>query len=137
MNIIFCRLLPSFAACSSTTLNWYNESLIVPNGSYALTASNCIKCSCALIDLKLQCTPSRLDVPCYNLHCKGSNLLIGDEHIDHSKTGCNVSQCVYRGHRGGKILSSMINSSYLRAQNQSRATSKTIKWIRLKRRRNI
>ncbi|KAK7267270.1 hypothetical protein RIF29_19937 [Crotalaria pallida] len=107
-------LVVPIAACSSATLNWYNESLIVPNGSYALTASNCIKCSCAPIDLKLQCTPSGLGVPCYNLHCKGSNLLIGDEHVDHSKTGCNVSHCVYCGHRGGKILS---RSAKLKAQN--------------------
>ncbi|XP_061344931.1 lysM domain-containing GPI-anchored protein 1-like [Gastrolobium bilobum] len=101
------------AACSSATLNWYNESLIVPNGSYTLTASNCIKCTCAPIDLKMQCLPSALDIPCYNLRCKGSNLVIGDEYVEHSKTGCNVSQCVYRGHRGGKILSSMMNFSYL------------------------
>ncbi|KAJ1437921.1 LysM domain [Sesbania bispinosa] len=106
------------AACSSATLKWYNESLIVPNGSYTLTASNCIKCTCAPRDLKMQCFPSGLDVPCYNLHCKGSNLTIGDEYVEHSKTGCNVSQCVYRGHRGGKILSSMMNSSYLQCPGE-------------------
>ncbi|KAJ0106370.1 hypothetical protein Patl1_19106 [Pistacia atlantica] len=39
-------------ACSSANLNWYNESLIVPNGSYALTAANCIKCTCGPTDLK-------------------------------------------------------------------------------------
>ncbi|XP_027343226.1 lysM domain-containing GPI-anchored protein 1-like [Abrus precatorius] len=101
------------AACSSATLNWYNDNLIVPNGSYTLTASNCIKCTCEPIDLKMRCFPSGLDIPCYNLRCKGSKLVIGDEHVKHSKTGCNVSQCVYRGHRGGKILSSIMNSSYV------------------------
>ncbi|TKY60924.1 LysM domain-containing GPI-anchored protein 1 [Spatholobus suberectus] len=101
------------AACSSATLNWYNESMMVPNGSYTLTASNCIKCTCESMDIKMRCVPSGLDIPCYNLRCKGSNLVIGDEYVEHSKTGCNVSQCVYRGHRGGKILSSMNNSSYL------------------------
>ncbi|KAK7358288.1 hypothetical protein VNO77_00215 [Canavalia gladiata] len=108
------------AACSSATLNWYNDSMIVPNGSYTLTASNCIKCTCHSIDLKMQCLPSGLDIPCYNLRCKGSNLVIGDEYVQHSKSGCNVSQCVYRGHRGGKILSSIMNSSYLQCpDNQS------------------
>nr|KYP61582.1 LysM domain-containing GPI-anchored protein 1 [Cajanus cajan] len=108
------------AACSSATLNWYNESMMVPNGSYTLTASNCIKCTCESMDIKMRCVPSGLDVPCYNLRCKGSNLIIGDEYVEHSKTGCNVSQCVYRGHRGGKILSSMKNSSYLQCpDNQS------------------
>ncbi|KAF7813582.1 lysM domain-containing GPI-anchored protein 1-like [Senna tora] len=92
------------AACSSANLNWYNETLIVPNGSYALTASNCIKCSCGPIDLRLQCSPSGLDVACYNLECKDSKLVIGDEYVTHSKYGCNVTLCLYRGHRGGKIL---------------------------------
>lgn len=45
INIIFCRPLV-YAACSSANLNWYNESLIVPHGSYGLTANNCIKCIC-------------------------------------------------------------------------------------------
>ncbi|XP_043716776.1 lysM domain-containing GPI-anchored protein 1-like isoform X2 [Telopea speciosissima] len=40
-------------ACSSANLDWYNESLIVPNGSYALTANNCIKCGCGMNDLDL------------------------------------------------------------------------------------
>ncbi|KAL2342491.1 hypothetical protein Fmac_003776 [Flemingia macrophylla] len=93
------------AACSSATLNWYSESMMVPNGSYSLTASNCIKCTCEAMNIKMRCVPSGLDVPCYNLRCKGSNLIIGDEYVEHSKTGCNVSQCVYRGHRGGKIFS--------------------------------
>ncbi|KAF5730361.1 putative LysM domain GPI-anchored protein 1 precursor [Tripterygium wilfordii] len=40
------------SACSSASLNWYNETiLVVPNGSYALTASNCIKCLCGPNDL--------------------------------------------------------------------------------------
>ncbi|KAL3021914.1 hypothetical protein AAZX31_05G218500 [Glycine max] len=86
----------TLVSCSSATLNWYDESMIVPNASYTLTATNCIKCTCEPTDITLQCVPSGFDVPCYNLRCKGSNLIIA----------CNVSQCVYRGHRGGKILSS-------------------------------
>ncbi|QCD85313.1 chitin elicitor-binding protein [Vigna unguiculata] len=101
------------AACSSATLKWYDESMIVPNGSYTLTASNCIKCSCEPMDITMQCVPSGLAVPCYNLRCKQSNLIIGNECVEHSETACNVIQCVYRGHRGGKILSSTKNSSYL------------------------
>ncbi|BAT72788.1 lysM domain-containing GPI-anchored protein 3-like [Vigna umbellata] len=101
------------AACSSATLKWYDESMIVPNGSYTLTASNCIKCSCQPMDITMRCVPSGLAVPCYNLRCKQSNLIIGSECVEHSETACNLIQCVYRGHRGGKILSSMKNSSYL------------------------
>ncbi|XP_042482239.1 lysM domain-containing GPI-anchored protein 1-like isoform X2 [Macadamia integrifolia] len=40
-------------ACSSANLDWYNESLIVPNGSYALTANNCIMCRCGVNDKDL------------------------------------------------------------------------------------
>ncbi|RDY11104.1 LysM domain-containing GPI-anchored protein 1, partial [Mucuna pruriens] len=113
------------AACSSATLNWYNESMIVPNGSYTLTAGNCIKCTCEPKDIKMQCVPSGLDIPCYNLRCKGSKLIIGDQYVKRSKTSCNLTQCVYRGHRGGKILSSLKNSSYLECpdnQSHSRAS---------------
>ncbi|KAK7398921.1 hypothetical protein VNO78_10095 [Psophocarpus tetragonolobus] len=101
-------------ACSSAAFNWYHDAIILPNASYTLTAANCIKCTCQPTDFTLQCVPSGLDVPCYNLRCKGSHLIIGDQCVDHSETACNVTQCVYRGHRGGKILSSVKNSSYLR-----------------------
>lgn len=101
-------------ACSSANLNWYNESLIVPNGSYALTASNCIKCSCGPSDLNLQCAISGnigVSVSCSHLQCKGSKLFIGDVCVKQSATGCNITTCVYRGHNGGKIFSSLSNSS--------------------------
>nr|POE93698.1 isoform 2 of lysm domain-containing gpi-anchored protein 1 [Quercus suber] len=91
-------------ACSSKNLNWYNESLIVPNGSYALTANNCIKCNCGTSDLNLQCFPSGIAVPCSHLQCKGSNLFIGDAYVNQTAAGCNVSTCMYRGHSGGKIF---------------------------------
>ncbi|KAJ7975119.1 lysM domain-containing GPI-anchored protein 1-like [Quillaja saponaria] len=88
------------SACSSANLNWYYESLIVPNGSYALTATNCIKCTCGPTDLKLQCLPSGVQVPCYNLKCKGSNLFIGEAYMNQTTTGCNVTACVYRWPQG-------------------------------------
>ncbi|KAL6182891.1 hypothetical protein ACLB2K_044303 [Fragaria x ananassa] len=100
------------SACSSANLNWYNESLIVPNGSYALTASNCIKCICRPSTLNLQCFPSGIVNACSHLQCKGSNLFIGDVSINRTATGCNVSTCVYRGHNGGKIFRGLLNSSH-------------------------
>ncbi|KAK7855894.1 lysm domain-containing gpi-anchored protein 1 [Quercus suber] len=90
IKIIFHRLIIN-AACSSKNLNWYNESLIVPNGSYALTANNCIKCNCGTSDLNLQCFPSGIAVPCSHLQCKGSNLFIGDAYVNQTAAGCNVS----------------------------------------------
>ncbi|KAJ4825674.1 hypothetical protein Tsubulata_039107 [Turnera subulata] len=98
-------------ACSSANLNWHNESLIVPNGSYALTASNCIKCVCRPDNLQLQCSPSGIVASCTNLQCKDSDLFIGDSYVNRTNTGCNVTTCVYRGHLGGKIFRSLQNSS--------------------------
>ncbi|KAG7944584.1 hypothetical protein I3843_15G109500 [Carya illinoinensis] len=100
------------SACSSANLNWYNESLIVPNGSYALTANNCIKCICGTDDLNLQCFPSGNTAPCSRLQCKGSSLFIGDAYVQRTVAGnCNVTTCVYRGHAGRKIFRSLASSS--------------------------
>ncbi|XP_015883016.2 lysM domain-containing GPI-anchored protein 1 [Ziziphus jujuba] len=100
-------------ACSSANLNWYNESLIVPNGSYALTANNCIKCTCrSSINLNLQCSTSGLDISCSHLQCKGTNLFIGDFYTNQTMNGyCNVTKCIYRGHSGRKIFRSIVNTS--------------------------
>ncbi|KAK4350012.1 hypothetical protein RND71_029325 [Anisodus tanguticus] len=92
------------AACSSANLNWYNESLIVPNGPYALTANNCIKCGCRPTDLSLECSPSGIVDKCSHLQCKDSNIFIGERHENHTTSGCNVIACIYRGHLGGKIF---------------------------------
>ncbi|XP_043716775.1 lysM domain-containing GPI-anchored protein 1-like isoform X1 [Telopea speciosissima] len=100
-------------ACSSANLDWYNESLIVPNGSYALTANNCIKCGCGMNDLDLRCSPSGIGTSCSHLQCKATNLFIGDIHMDRTPGGCNVTKCIYRGHFGRKIFSSLSNSSQI------------------------
>ncbi|ONI09152.1 hypothetical protein PRUPE_5G220900 [Prunus persica] len=101
-----------FSACSSANLNWYNESLIVPNGSTALTANDCIKCFCRPSSLKLHCSPSGIVGPCSHLQCKESDLFIGDVSIQQNAIGCNVSTCLYRGHNGRKIFRSLENSTH-------------------------
>ncbi|KAK4361984.1 hypothetical protein RND71_017225 [Anisodus tanguticus] len=98
------------AACSSANLNWYNESLIVPNGSYALTANNCIKCGCRPTNLSLECSPSGIVDKCSDLQCKDSNLFIGERHEKNIASGCQVTACIYRGHLGGKTFRSLVNS---------------------------
>ncbi|BBH04105.1 lysm domain GPI-anchored protein 1 precursor [Prunus dulcis] len=101
-----------YAACSSANLNWYNDSLIVPNGSTALTANDCIKCFCRPSSLKLHCSPSGIVAPCSHLQCKESDLFIGDVSIQQNAIGCNVSTCLYRGHNGRKIFRSLENSTH-------------------------
>ncbi|KAL3529347.1 hypothetical protein ACH5RR_008669 [Cinchona calisaya] len=108
-------------ACSSANLNWHNESLIVPNGSQVLTANNCIKCKCGPTILNLQCSASGLLASCSRLQCKGSNLFIGDVQQTHTVHGCNVSTCVYRGHFGRKIFSSLVNSTQVQCTGKYRS----------------
>ncbi|XP_042482238.1 lysM domain-containing GPI-anchored protein 1-like isoform X1 [Macadamia integrifolia] len=100
-------------ACSSANLDWYNESLIVPNGSYALTANNCIMCRCGVNDKDLRCSPSSIGTSCFHLQCKGTDLFIGDIRMEQTRGGCNVTKCIYRGHLGQKIFSSLANSSQI------------------------
>ncbi|KAJ9128877.1 hypothetical protein P3X46_034382, partial [Hevea brasiliensis] len=109
------------AACSSANLNWHNESLIVPNGSYALTANDCIKCICLPSNLSLQYLASGIGVSCSHLQCKNSHLFIGDILVIHTAKGCNASAWVYRGHYGLKIFRSLLNSSSVQCpgNNQS------------------
>ncbi|CAK7349733.1 unnamed protein product [Dovyalis caffra] len=102
-----------YAACSSANLNWHNETLIVPNGSYALTANDCIKCICEPGSLNLQCLPSGIESSCSHLQCKDSDLFIGDTYVENTSIGCNITACEYRGHYGRKIFRSLVNSSYV------------------------
>lgn len=112
------------AACSAANLNWYNESLIIPNGSYALTANNCIKCGCSSTDLSMECSASGIVDKCSHLQCKDSNLFIGENHEKHTASGnCNVTACIYRGHLGGKTFRSLVNSTDVKCLgNQSQHT---------------
>ncbi|XP_010263651.1 PREDICTED: lysM domain-containing GPI-anchored protein 1-like [Nelumbo nucifera] len=111
-------------ACSSANLNWHNESLIVPNGSYALTANNCIKCNCGPNNLDLTCSPSFVGSSCSHLQCKGTEFYVGDIHEEKTTTGCNVTKCLYRGHLGQKIFKSLVSSSQMQCSgNQSNYTS--------------
>ncbi|XP_028053403.1 lysM domain-containing GPI-anchored protein 3-like isoform X4 [Camellia sinensis] len=58
-------------ACSSANLRWYNESLVLPNGSYTLTANNCVKCSCD------QHSDLSAKVPIFSL----ATLMRGQQHL--------------------------------------------------------
>lgn len=114
------------SACSSTNLNWHNESLIVPNASHALTANRCIKCMCGPTDLNLRCLASGIVTSCSHLQCKGSDMFIGDytynkysTNLQPNTTLCNVTACVYRGHYGRKIFRSLVNYSQIHCPSNS------------------
>lgn len=98
------------AACSSDNLNLpSNSDLLVANGSYAVTAGQCVQCSCGPNDFNLYCAPSLLATSCPSMQCKDSNLLIGDVIEQHTSAGCNVTSCLYGGYIKGKINSSLTN----------------------------
>ncbi|EOY16264.1 Lysm domain GPI-anchored protein 1 precursor isoform 2 [Theobroma cacao] len=51
------------SACASNFPKYASDrGLIVPNGSYAITASHCVQCSCGPGSLNLYCTPASLAV---------------------------------------------------------------------------
>ncbi|XP_066350802.1 lysM domain-containing GPI-anchored protein 3-like [Miscanthus floridulus] len=58
------RLPPqgSSSACASAFPNSASDyGMLVANGTYALTAGNCVECSCGPANLDLYCTPYELD----------------------------------------------------------------------------
>ncbi|KAL6007454.1 hypothetical protein ACLOJK_032952 [Asimina triloba] len=104
-SVQYCSLTPLDATCSSSYLNpEYSENLLVPNGSYALTALNCVQCTCGPNDLTLRCHPAPLAMSCSNFKCGSSNLSIGDAYVQPTSSGCNLISCLYRGHKGHTIL---------------------------------
>ncbi|PQM37529.1 lysM domain-containing GPI-anchored protein 1 [Prunus yedoensis var. nudiflora] len=57
-------------ACASNFPRYAADyGLIVPNGSYAITASHCLQCSCGPGNLNLYCQPASLAVSCSSMQC--------------------------------------------------------------------
>ncbi|XP_010063381.1 lysM domain-containing GPI-anchored protein 1 isoform X2 [Eucalyptus grandis] len=92
-------------ACASNFPRYASDNgLIVPNGSYAITASHCVQCSCGPGNLKLYCMPASLAVSCSSMQCRNSNLMLGNVTAQQSSAGCNVSACGYGGFVNGSIV---------------------------------
>lgn len=95
-------------ACASNFPRYASDyGLIVPNGSYAITASHCVQCSCGPGNLKLYCMPSSLAVSCSSMQCRSSNLMVGNATVQQTSAGCNVTSCSYGGYVNGTIISSL------------------------------
>ncbi|KAL6210279.1 hypothetical protein ACLB2K_015512 [Fragaria x ananassa] len=77
-------------ACASNFPSYASDyGLIVPNGSYAITASHCLQCSCGPGSLNLYCEPASLAVSCSSMQCKNSNLMVGNITAQQTSAGCN------------------------------------------------
>lgn len=92
-------------ACAANFPRYASDhGLIVPNGSYAITASHCVQCSCGPGNLNLYCMPASLAVSCSSMQCKNSNLMLGNVTTQQSSAGCNVTSCSYGGYVNGTIV---------------------------------
>ncbi|KAJ1281196.1 hypothetical protein BS78_04G289200 [Paspalum vaginatum] len=95
-------------ACASTfPKSASDHGLIVANGTYALTAGNCVQCSCGPGSLNLYCTPTSLSGSCPSMQCPNSNVMLGNVSTHPTGAGCNVSTCSYGGFVNGTITASL------------------------------
>ncbi|KAL6633469.1 hypothetical protein ACP70R_026140 [Stipagrostis hirtigluma subsp. patula] len=95
-------------ACASTfPKSASDHGLIVANGTYALTAGNCVQCSCGPGSLNLYCTPASLSGSCPSMQCPNSNVMLGNVSTHPTTAGCNVSSCSYGGFVNGTIATSL------------------------------
>ncbi|XP_027368352.1 lysM domain-containing GPI-anchored protein 1-like [Abrus precatorius] len=95
-------------ACASNFPKYVSDfGLLVPNGSYAITASHCVQCSCGPRNLNLYCMPASLAVSCSSMQCKSSNLMLGNVTIQPSSSGCSVTACNYDGFVNGTIITTL------------------------------
>ncbi|KAG5250877.1 hypothetical protein OIU76_007154 [Salix suchowensis] len=105
-------LAVSLPACASKFPRYASDfGLIVPNGSYAISASHCVQCSCGPGNLNLYCMPASLAVSCSSMQCRNSNLMLGNVTVQQSSAGCNVTSCSYGGYVNGTIMTTL--STYL------------------------
>ncbi|KAI3940080.1 hypothetical protein MKW98_030464 [Papaver atlanticum] len=120
-------------ACKSTVSNTSPDyQLLVPSGTYTLTANNCIKCKCdskskskVFSSNKLHCEPSPPEIKvqnwqkCPSVRCIGSGVEANQpsyalgkrSYIDN--TGCNETRCAYTGYdyQSREISASLVNGS--------------------------
>ncbi|XP_004500557.1 lysM domain-containing GPI-anchored protein 1-like [Cicer arietinum] len=106
-------------ACASNFPKYASDfGLLVPNGSYAITAGHCVQCSCGPRNLNLYCMPASLAVSCSSMQCKNSNLMLGNVTVQQTGGGCNVTSCSYDGIVNGTIATTLNPSLQPRCPGQ-------------------
>nr|XP_048336713.1 lysM domain-containing GPI-anchored protein 2 isoform X1 [Ziziphus jujuba var. spinosa] len=103
-------------ACSSSIKNEsLDTSLLLSNGTYALTAYQCVKCKCdAANNFTLQCEPSQLNSThwkvCPSTQCEDSSLVLGN--TTGGSSTCELkTTCAYAGYNNSTIFTVLANSS--------------------------
>ncbi|KAF8013187.1 hypothetical protein BT93_I1155 [Corymbia citriodora subsp. variegata] len=111
-------------ACTSKIHNdSLDAGLLVPNGAYALTANNCVHCSCnSANNWILQCQPSEKALSsnstCPSMQCLDStdDLSLGNTTM----TSCSSTMCSYAGYNSqGTILTTLDTNSTCSAPSPS------------------
>ncbi|XP_042442598.1 lysM domain-containing GPI-anchored protein 1-like [Zingiber officinale] len=98
-------------ACSSMfSKNATDYGLTVANGTYFITASHCVQCSCGPGNLNLYCTPAFVAASCSSMQCSNSNLIIGNFTSQQTSAGCSVTSCDYSGFVNGSIITALTTS---------------------------
>lgn len=98
-------------ACGSNFPKYATDyGLIIPNGSYALTADHCVQCSCALGSRSMYCEPASLSVSCSSMQCRNSKFMLGNITSQESSAGCKLTSCTYNGFANGTILTMLSRS---------------------------
>ncbi|XP_010908457.1 lysM domain-containing GPI-anchored protein 1 [Elaeis guineensis] len=106
-------------ACASMFPRYASDfGLVVANGSYSITASHCVQCSCGPGNLNLYCTPASLAVSCSSMQCRNSNLMLGNVTAQPTSAGCNVTSCSYGGFVNGTIMTTLTTSLQPRCPGQ-------------------
>ncbi|XP_077246808.1 lysM domain-containing GPI-anchored protein 2-like [Tasmannia lanceolata] len=97
------------SACSSVISNTSSDSgLLVPVGSYALTAHDCVQCGCNSSGSQLHCSPSGAsNRTCSSMQCEGSTLYLGNA----TTSDCQNTTCSYAGYTGNTIVTTLVNQS--------------------------
>ncbi|KAJ6717026.1 LYSM DOMAIN-CONTAINING GPI-ANCHORED PROTEIN 2 [Salix koriyanagi] len=94
------------SACNSSVREDSLDSpFLVPNNTYFLTASNCVKCKCdAANNWILQCDPSRIKPSnwstCPAMQCEDSSLTVGSTTV----SSCNTTTCAYAGYNSDQNI---------------------------------
>ncbi|CAL9091728.1 unnamed protein product [Musa textilis] len=106
-------------ACASMFPKYASDyGLIVANGTYAITASHCVQCSCGPGNLNLYCTPASLAVSCSSMQCSNSSLMLGNYTSQQTAAGCSVTSCNYGGFVNGSIVTRLSTSLQPRCPGQ-------------------
>ncbi|CDP14511.1 unnamed protein product [Coffea canephora] len=122
-------------ACASMVSNTsLDYPLLVPNGTYTLTATNCVKCNCdAANNWTLNCEPSQIKSSvwssCPSMQCQGTdNLYLGNT----TSSSCSRSTCAYAGYYNNRTISTTtaLDSTCPASNNNSSAMSMQGSWKR-------